>query len=157
MFSLAESSLDENKNLSKVVIMDPPPRFDEKVKSKLARLANATFNQLWLSSSLQNKIIIGRHSLESSGSGAAFSARYVNPKSGRYDGVHLYGENGCRDYTDSVRTILMLALPLKPECGTTQPDDHNSCEQAKYLSKPRYQPSVKTCNRFSVFNSNMGN
>ena len=155
--------MEENESLRKVVIMEHPPRFDGKkvdptsLKSKLARLANATFNQLWLSSSLQNRIIIGRHSLESSGSGAAHSARYVNPKSGYYDGVHLYEENGCRDYTDSVKTILMLALLAKPGCGTAQVDVHDNCEQAKYQRKPSYKPTVKTFNRFIVFNSNLGN
>ena len=105
-----------------------------------------------------NKITIGRHSLESSGAGIAHSARYVNPRNGRYDGVHLYGQTGCKDYTDSVKTILMLAQSEQnSRCGTTQTDNHDNCPQAKFQKKTKCHPSVPTKNRFSVFNSNTGN
>ena len=116
MFSLAKQSLEQNPNLSKVILLEHPPRFDAKevdptsLKPVLARLANATLSQLWLNSPLNDKIIIGRHSLESSGAGAQHLARYKNQRTGKYDGVHLYGEMGRTDYTNSVKTILMLAL-----------------------------------------------
>ena len=40
IFKLAEEALTVNKNLKTVVIMEHPPRFDDKIKSKLAELAN---------------------------------------------------------------------------------------------------------------------
>ena len=132
MFSLAQQSLDQNKGLSKVVIMEHHPRFDSPVNSKLAGLANTTLSQLWVISPLKDKIIIGRHSLESYGTGATHLARYQDYNTGRYDGVHLYGRTGCRDYTDSVKTILRLALPEQQACPAPPTDCHKTCPQAKY-------------------------
>ena len=62
-----------------------------KMKCNLARLANATLGGLWLNSPLKDKIFIGRHSLESSGAGAAHFNRYQNKYTRKYDGVHLFG------------------------------------------------------------------
>jgi hypothetical protein len=164
MFRLAERSLRQNNNLKKVIILEHPPRFDQtdvdptSLKPALARLANATLGKLWLNSKLKDKIVIGHHSLESSGAGDAHKARYVNPKTGKYDGVHLYGVTGCKDYANSLKSIMMLALPEqnKSECGTAQVDEHITCPQAKYQKK-RTVSSVPTKNRFSVLKSNSGN
>ena len=90
-------------------------------------------------------------------------ARYVNSRTGQYDGVHLYGNTGREDYTNSVKSILMMALPEinQPKSnsgvGTAQEDNHNNCAQAKHQKKRKYQPNVETRNRFNVFNPNMGN
>ena len=162
MFSLAKSALERNPSLTKVVIMEHPPRFDKKdvdptaLKQNLARLANVTLSQLWLNSPLKDQIIIGRHSLENSGMGGGHLAKYKNHSTGRYDGVHFYGEAGCRDYTNSVQSILMIALAkhsstqASAECGKTQADNHTNCPQAKYQAK--YHPSVPTKNRFNLLN-----
>ena len=169
MFSLAKQSLEQNPSLRKVILMEHPPRFDAKeidptsLKSKLARLANATLSQLWLNSHLKDKIIIGRHSLESTGFGDQHLARYRNTRTGRYDGIHFYGPSGCTDYTNSVKTILMLALSeinqtkSSKESGPAQSNNHSYFQQTRYQNKPNYQPTVKTANMFSVFNSNLGN
>ena len=160
MFQLAEKSLQNNLSLSKVVIMEHPPRFDTpdvdptSLKPKLARLANSTLGQLWLNSPLKDKIHIGRHSLESTGAGATHFKRYENNKTGRYDGVHMYGQTGCKDYTNSLKTILMMALAEQPmaDFGVgTALGGHNDCEQAKHQKK-HYQPHVQTSNRFSLLN-----
>ena len=163
IFNLAQKSLKMNPNLKQVVLMEHPPSFDRvevdpiSLKSNLARLANSTLSQLWLNSPLRNKIVIGRHSLESSGSGAAHLTRYENMFTGRYDGVHFYGQTGRRDYTDSVKSIMMLALPehittkTSPEFDTAQHNNHNSCPQMKHQQKQAFQ-SVPTRNRFSMFN-----
>ena len=111
-------------------------------------------NILWLNSPLKDKIFIGRHSLESSGAGAAHFNRYQNKYTGKYDGVHLYGQTGLLDYTNSVKNILMMSVPKHNpdngpvELGTAQPDVHNDCAQAKYQRK-EYHPTVQTKNRFS--------
>ena len=110
---------------------------------------------LFLFCPLKDRIVIGRHSLENSGSGKAHHARYEDQNTGRYDGVHLYGYTGRKDYTNSVKTILMLAMS-ETGFGTAQTGYHNSCPQAKY-QKEKYQPTVDTRNRFSVLNSNQGN
>ena len=158
MFRVAQKSHELNP---KMVIMEHPPRFDSKsvdptiLKPTLARLANSTLGKLWLNCPLKDKILIGRHSLENSGSGEAHHARYENQNTGRYDGVHLYGYTGRKDYTNSVKTILMLALS-ENGFGTAQTGYHSSCPQAKYQEEKR-QPTVNTSNRFNVFNSNQGN
>ena len=167
MFHLTRMSLEENSHLSKVIILEHPPRFDKQeadpisLKPDLARLANATLGQMWLNSPLKNRIFIGHHSLESSGNSSAHFERYQNQNSGRYDGVHLYGKTGRRDYTNSVKSILMMAFPeVNPattKCGSAQQNSHEKCPQTNYQEKTKYHPSVQPRNRFNVFNSNMGN
>ena len=163
MFSLAERSLSDNPNLKKVVILEHPPRFDlpdsdpYSVKPGLAKLANIHLGQLWLNSSFKEKIVIGRHSLESSGAGTAHFRRYQNRFTGRYDGVHLYGQTGHTDYTNSIKTILSLALPkshpnfFAPKYNKmkVKVDNHTNCPQAIY-QRNKYHPSVQTQNRFNV-------
>ena len=96
MFNLAISSLQNNKNLSKVVIMEHPPRFDKRevdptsLKPALVRLANSSLSYLWLNSPLKDKIVIGSHSLGNAGSGDTYQARYVT-RTGRQDG-YIFGE-----------------------------------------------------------------
>ena len=89
MIKTAEEALEEHNNLEKVILMEHPPRFDDEIKSHLARLANSTLSQLWSLSLLKNRIFIGRHSLECSIAGATHLARYKNRVTGQYDGVHL--------------------------------------------------------------------
>ena len=102
-------------------------------------------NQLWLSSKLKDKIFIGRHSLESSGSGDVHEGRFVATKSGKYDGVHFWGPKGVSDFTQSIKTIFMLAqLTQKSEFGTAQ--------GLQGKQSANYQPTVVTKNRFSTFN-----
>ena len=157
MFSLAQRSLEMNCNLKKVIIMEHSPRFDKpeddptSLKPTLAGLANFTLSQLWLNSPLKDKIFIGRHSLDSPAAGRGHEARYVNAKTGRYDGVHFYGPKGVRSYTQSVKNILssaQLNSQVKPtaEGGTAQDKNY----QAKFQNN--YHPSVVTQNRFGIFN-----
>ena len=153
MFKLAQNSLEQNPGLKKVVIMEHPSRFDTKdvdptsLKQTLARLANSTLGQMWLNCPIKDKIFIGHHSLEGSGTGVSHESRYVDLKSGHYDGVHFWGQSAREEYTNSVKTIFMMA-GLGTAQGT-QVRNHN------YQSN--YQPNMKTKNRFSVFNSNQGN
>ena len=141
MFNIAQEALLKNSDLKKVVIMEHPPMFDNTLKSQLADLANSTLSQLWAISPVRSKIFIGRHSLVSPGSGSMHLARFKDYYSGKYDGIHLYGRTGERDYTDSVKSILLLALSdqhpnlvnneteIDTKFSTT---DHTKCKQAQY-------------------------
>ena len=178
MFNIAETSLKENKNLKKVIIMDHPPRFDDPLRSELAELANSTLSQLWAVSPLKDRVIVGRHNL---GSWGMDMNRFKDINTGKYDGVHLFGPSGRKDYTDSINNILFLAkvgntsvLNFGHNDTAHQPDDHSNCEQARYqwmqaqkrrLSRQSryntdYQRSfnpiahgaVPVQNRFSIFN-----
>ena len=160
MINLAENSLRNNPSLAKVVILEHPPRFDTadmdptSLKPNLARLANSTFGQLWLNSPLKNKISIGQLSLERNGDSTAHFNRYQNQKTGRYDGVHFYNRKGRADFTNSLKTIFLLALSqLNPTealngFGTTQSDNFT---EAGY-QKRNFGPSVPTRNRFNALN-----
>ena len=163
MFSLAETALSETPNLEKVILMEHPPRFDlpdvdpHAVKPNLAKLANITLGQYWLNSPLKDKIIIGRHNLDSPGVGATHYRRYQSKLTGRYDGVHLYGQTGLTDYTRSVNNILALALHTQKqyyaasELGQNKSENHTNCPQAIYQRK-KYHESVQISNRFDVLN-----
>ena len=178
MFNIAQRTLSQNKSLTKVVLMEHPPRFDGKLKTELAKLANSTLGQMWVLFPLKGRIVIGRHSLESPGVGPTHLARYKDNTTGRYDAVHFYGRSGVRHYTDSVKTILMIALTdeqdAQPKPSTNTHEDHLSEEQAQYQwrqtqskqtnrqtnsnkthrSGTQAQPrqSVPTQNRFEYFN-----
>ena len=141
MFNTAQEALSMNCNLKKVIIMEHPPRFDDPLKSKLAELANTTLSQLWAISPQNNRIFIGRHSLVNPGSGSMHLARYKDHFTGRYDGVHLYGRRGVKDYTDSVKSALMMTLSeqypsfVSADAEPGNPSsaaDHTRCEQAMY-------------------------
>ena len=136
MVKIAEEALEEHRDLTKVVIMEHSPRFDNETNSNLAILANSTLSQLWVLSPHKDRIAVGRHSLESPGIGSTHLGRYKNRTTGQYDGVHLYGSTGVRDYTDSIKTILMLALfdgqAVHPAVQPVHADDHTQCEQAQY-------------------------
>ena len=91
-------------------------------------------------------------------------ARYKDTRTNVYDGVHFYGYSGCQDFTDSVKTILKVALPdnnfvkTKTGFGTAQTGvNHSTCPQTAYQKKAKYYPNIQTSNRFSALNSNSGN
>ena len=70
MMKVAEEAIVDDPHLEKVTIMNHAPRFDTKdvdpvqLKTKLATFANSYFLELWLDSSMKDKIIIGSHTLE---------------------------------------------------------------------------------------------
>ena len=179
MFKVAQDALTQHTELTKVIVMEHPPRFDDENRAKLAKLANFTLNQLWSLSTLKSKISIGHHSLESTGLGLTHLARYKDLSNGNYDGVHLYGRTGVRDYTDSVRSILTVSLSVDTPAQSvpwsvsgSRDDDHTSCSQAqyqwrqlqkihknrqthssantRYVNNSSYR-SIPTQNRFNVF------
>ena len=144
MMYIAEQALARKSgSLKQVIIMEHPPRFDG-VRSHLAQVANSALKHLHLKSPSKDRIVIGQHSLESSGVGPTHQARYQDYHTGRYDGVHLYGRTGAKDYTDSVNTMLLMALPeTRTTVEQTQftdvvrdnnpsASDHTRCEQAVY-------------------------
>ena len=77
MFSLAERSLYDL-----FILMEHPPKFDlpnvdpHSLKSDLAKLANIIHGQYWLNSPLKDRVVIGRHSPDSTGSGTVHFRKY---------------------------------------------------------------------------------
>jgi hypothetical protein len=104
--------------LKKVVIMEHAPRFDKPdvdpsgLKPKLADFTNSTLTQMWHSSAMRDRIVIGKHSLSCNEDNKV--AMYRDDWSGKFDGVHLYGSHGRKTYTASVLNILKMFFTLLP-------------------------------------------
>ena len=141
MVTVAENAARKHPDLRKVTIMEHAPRFDENevdpigLKPRLAKFANSTIKQLVESSSMKDIIVVGRHQLD-----GGHDAMYWDDRSGRYDGVHLYGREGKKMYTKSL--IQMMK---------TSPSYHDSCPQKLYQNKKKttsssYQPGQKIFN-----------
>ena len=136
IFNVAQNALSKHKTLQKVVIMDHPNRHDVSkvdptgLKPKLAKFANATLSRLWTSSAMKEKIVLGKHNMDSSGE--SVPAIYRDSWTGRYDGIHMYGRDGSRAYTMSVINIIQSVLPQTSSPSSSSLFSHNTCPQARY-------------------------
>ena len=93
-------------------------------------------------------------------------ARFKDSKSGKFDGIHMYGPSGQKAYTNSVMKILSsakLVVSIPPKYHDEF--DHQNCPQARYQTRQRpgtrqgrksvissdnvYQYTVPTHNRFT--------
>ena len=110
LIKIAEDTLSSNNNLKKVIVMEHLPRFDNKLNSNLAKLANTTLSKLWEDSCFKDKIVIGKHLLIDYGVGKTHNSRYGNLETGKYDGIHLYGPSGAWEYTKNLNNILSSAI-----------------------------------------------
>ena len=145
------------------------PRYDPThvdpmgLKPTLSLLFNNTLSSLWMDSTNKDKIFVGTHDIECTG--AIKESRYRQTKSGKFDGIHLYGSSGRKAFTLSVLRILKAA-----NVTSSEHDFHQSCSQFKYQNRQSRQsgrqlaqpggrkmrknqhqqvPSVPTFNRFS--------
>ena len=88
MFTVANNALKEHKNIEKVILMEHAPRLDlgsndpTRLKSKLAKFANSSLQQLLNDSTMKERIMIGRHwTLECSEN--MIDAMYMDNRSGK--------------------------------------------------------------------------
>ena len=132
LFQVAQNTIRESTSIKKVIIMHQIPRYDPQevdplsLKPSLSLLFNKTLTNLWTESPLRNQIVIGVHNIECNG--AIREARYRHTRSGRFDGIHLFGSSGRKAYTHSVLNILQSA-------NITSPDFHGPCEQFVHQTK----------------------
>ena len=105
VFNVAKYALSNHNDLKKVILLNHPPRFDNKVKSEMALYANETMNKLVEESQLKN-LVIGSHNLACIGIGKTFDARYKDSLSKRVDGIHFFGPLGTKHYSESLTNIL---------------------------------------------------
>ena len=166
LFKAAENALHVQPTLKKVVIMKHIPRYDPQVsdplslKPALSQMFNNLLTELWMSSPLKDRMVIGSHNIECSG--AIRESRYRESKTGKFDGIHLLGNSGRKFYTLSVLNILNIS-----ELTTQEYIYHKSCPQAQYTkqqknirtSTPKQQPEfvLPTYNRFSCLPADQGN
>ena len=83
----------------------------------------------------RRRFLFGNHNIDCSG--ASRESRYRHTKSGKYDGIHLYGSSGSKAYTTSVLNILLAA-----EVTSSEYNYHTSCPQFKYQNR-RSRPSIR--------------
>ena len=149
IFNAGINALKTQPTLTKVVIMKQIPRYDPSdvdplsLKPSLSLLFNNTMTNLWMESPYKEKIFIGTHNIECSGS--IREARYRHTKSGRCDYVHLWGSSGSKSYTLSVLHILRAAHVTSSEHLF-----HQTCAQYKYQTgqkKSHTWQSVKSNGR----------
>ena len=101
-----------------------------------------------MNSRLKDKINIGNHNIECTG--AIREARYRETKTGKYDGIHLYGSSGCKAYTLSVVNILKNA-----QLTSSEYEYHQSCAQHKYQNgyrQSRHNVYKQKVNRVNIRN-----
>ena len=170
MIETAQLALLNHRSLKKVTIMNHVPRMDSVdvdplgLKPKLAEFANGKLLQLWLDCPQKDKIFIGSHTLECSAQ--AKLDRYTDEKSGRYDGVHLYGSPGRVAYTESVLNILISSFQTTISSQTQSPRDktqppreqneenHTRCPQTVHSNQRKEKYNLKVQNKFNPL---MGN
>ena len=134
IFSAAVIAMEHQPSLKSVVIMKQTPRYDPldidplSLKPALSQLFNNTMMDLWMNSPMKERIVIGSHNIDCSG--AIQASRYRHTKTGRFDGVHLYGSSGGKAYTLSVLNILRSA-----NLAFSEEDYHLSCAQYKYQNR----------------------
>jgi hypothetical protein len=149
LFTVAKNTLKSHPKLEKVIILEHASRHDiakvdpTKLKPKLALLANSTLAQLWHSSALKDKITIGKHNLDCSTD--LIDERYKDDRSGRYDGVHLYGRQGRNVFTNSFCQILKSVIVASK--SSSSPSFHSSCPQTQYQNTQRSKNNKKQSNK----------
>ena len=149
LFSTAVNSLKVQPTLTKVVIMKQIPRYDPShvdplaLKATLSLLFNNTLTDLWMESPHKDKIFVGNHNIECTG--AIKEARYRHTKSGKYDGIHLFGSSGQKAYTLSVLNILRAA-----QVTSSEDTFHLSCAQFKYQNRRRQASHNQQLNKRNV-------
>ena len=134
VFAAAVNTLKVQPTLKKVVLIKQLPRYDPLhldplgLKPSLSLLFDNTLTNLWMESPLKERICIGNHNIECSG--AIRESRYRHTKTGKYDGIHMYGSSGQKAFTLSVLNILQGA-----QVTSSEHDFHLSCSQFKYQNK----------------------
>jgi hypothetical protein len=159
IFTVAQNALGKHPKLQKVILVQHPPRYDEphvdptQLKPKLAKLANNIYNQLWHSSGLKDKIVIAPHTLDCSDD--LIDARYKDDRTGRYDGIHMYGAGAKQAYTHSLLQIFKSFLP-SPVVSESSPSFHSTCPQTRFMNsrKKKTLSANQRSNKYSVPTSN---
>ena len=83
-------------------------------------------------------------------------ARNKDIKSGRYDGVHMYGPSGQKAYTDSVLKILSSAQLVRVNPPKYEKYDHQTCSQVRYQAKHMDRRNQTKTKKNNLNSSNTG-
>ena len=152
MFRTAESALSKFESLNKVILIEHHPRFDNDTKAQLSKLSNKIYQELHASSSLKDKIIIGKHDLHSYGIGKTYVARYQDMRNNKHDGVHLFGPTGNRDYSKSLIPIFssLTGILTDTELGNSEGEwQQVQIRGTKQTQNDQFSQNNQTQNRLS--------
>ena len=148
-FKTGENALSLHPTLEKVFMMKQTPRYDPanvdplSIKPALAELYNNTITKQWMDSQFKDRIAIGNHNIDCTGS--IRDSRYRVTKTGKYDGIHLYVNSGRKAYTNSVINILKSAQLTSPAY-----DDHQTCLHYMYQQQHKYRKQTQTGRRGNI-------
>jgi hypothetical protein len=140
MVEAAEYAIKSGR-AKKVILLHHIPRYDtskddpDGVRPQLAQLANTHLKKARDSSEYAQDILVGEHTgLE--GSGSTRTDRYTNDQThirsstvrlGKYDGVHMYSQEGAQALTSSLLAIFHRAKMVKrPEQWGLSPSSSSS-------------------------------
>ena len=113
IFKSGLTAFDVQPSLKSVIFLKQTPRYDPadvdplSIKAAMSYLFNNTLMDLWKNSPRKDKIFVVSHNLDCSG--FLQESRYKDTKTGKFDGVHLYGSSGEEAYTLSIMAILKSA------------------------------------------------
>ena len=103
MVGAAEKALTDNTTLQKLVMMEYPPRADNKQLAEVTKFANEVLNGVVNKSKHKEKIKVGSLQNPQYNNNKEMVAVFGPEKSHpRYDGVHLRGRQGSWRYTESI-------------------------------------------------------
>ena len=143
IFSAGVKALDLQPSLKKVIIMKQIPRYDSSeddpmgLKAALSQLFNNTLTECWMECAVKEKLFIGNHNIDCTGS--IRESRYRETKSGKWDGIHLFGASGQKFYTLSVLNVLKAANMTSSDYNF-----HQSCPQFQNQSRQRRSNNQRT-------------
>ena len=142
LFQAAVNGLVSSPSLKNIILMKQIPRYDPievdplSLKPALSQLYNNILTEEWMNSEYKDKIMIGTHNIECSG--AIQQARYRETRSGKFDGIHMFGPSGRKFYTLSVLNIFKKCKIL-----STEYEYHQSCPQFRYQQSQRNKTTFR--------------
>merc|ERR1712020_42144 len=121
--------------IKRIILSERTPRIDSARNTRLTELANEELHRLhsWPSQTC-TKIHIGTHNLQCSTPAQKAAIFGIRGMGGRYDGWHLYGPEGPRQYTASVLNILnkagVVLTSFSPSSSVSEVDEKGNAESS---------------------------
>ena len=142
LFKLAEESLEENKDLKRVIIFKTMFRCDtlendpSQLKAELSEYGNRVLDDMWLSMGCPKNIHIVKQDLDCPPGELRFQ-RFGSPSNPAYDGIHLRGVQAVQHYTGSIVKCLLKVIP---NCATFRPNPVKpmNVKEQRFNHTPRY-------------------
>ena len=144
MVKIAEETIDNYKDIEKLLIIQRPPRVDE--MEEFSQLSNEILKDQINKSKHSDKILYGQHDYLVKMDERDSFRLYGSPRSPGYDGIHMRGTEGSQLFMTSILNIFK-------EAKLGRYSDWKQTNK-KFASPPvSMESSVPTLNRFDPLNS----